>query len=67
VLTYPWRIVCALLLVSLWMTLIFTGWVFYGLTHILLAAAVILFPWKSLPRETDGEAPSPQGDRGGAG
>jgi hypothetical protein len=44
------RAAAALLLFSTWMGLLFAGLVFGGALHLLLVAAALLFPWRSLPR-----------------
>ncbi len=38
----------ALGLVGLWMALLFAGWPAGGLTHLLLVAALVLWPWRAL-------------------
>ena len=42
------RAAVALLLFSSWMALLFAGFVFRGGVHLLLLAALVLFPWKAL-------------------
>jgi hypothetical protein len=42
------RAAFALLLLSCWLALLFAGFAFGGGVHLLLLAALILFPWKSL-------------------
>lgn len=39
------RAALAVGLVSAWMVALFVGWVAWGLTHLLLAAALVAFPW----------------------
>jgi len=41
------RAALALLLFSGWMALLFWGFAFHGGVHLLLAAALALFPWKA--------------------
>ncbi|HVT16025.1 MAG TPA: DUF5670 family protein [Thermoanaerobaculia bacterium] len=48
------RAAVALLLLSGWLALLFAGWSAGGAVHLLLVAALVLFPWRSLP----GEAPN---------
>jgi hypothetical protein len=36
-------------LVSSWLTLLFVGWTLGGGVHLLLAAALVIFPWRDLP------------------
>lgn len=33
---------------SAWMLLLFSGWFFGGAVHLLLVAALVLFPWRWL-------------------
>ncbi|HEX9943930.1 MAG TPA: hypothetical protein VGG03_18105 [Thermoanaerobaculia bacterium] len=42
------RAALALLLFSSWLALLFAGFVFAGAVHLLLLAALILFPWRAL-------------------
>lgn len=42
------RAALALLLFSGWMGLLFAGFAFGGAIHLLLLAALLLFPWKAL-------------------
>jgi len=42
------RACLALLLFSSWLALLFAGFAFGGGVHLLLVAAVALFPWKAL-------------------
>jgi len=42
------RAAVALLLFSSWMALLFAGFAFRGGVHLLLLAALVLFPWKAL-------------------
>jgi hypothetical protein len=52
------RAALALLLLSAWMGLLFAGILMGGALHLLLPAAALLFPWRSLaPRQ-----PSAEGD-----
>lgn len=43
------RSALALLLFSSWLTLLFSGFALHGAVHLLLAAALVLFPWRALP------------------
>ncbi len=43
------RAAAALLLVSIWMGLLFAGFLLHGALHLLLAGAAVMFPWRSLP------------------
>ncbi len=36
----------ALPLLSLWLVLLFAGWTLGGAVHLLLLAALVLFPWR---------------------
>lgn len=42
------RTILALLLFSSWLALLFAGFAFRGGVHLLLLAALLLFPWKAL-------------------
>jgi hypothetical protein len=42
------RTIVALLLFTSWMALLFAGFAFKGGVHLLLLAALLLFPWKAL-------------------
>jgi hypothetical protein len=42
------RTIVALLLFSSWLALLFAGFAFRGGVHLLLLAALVLFPWKAL-------------------
>jgi len=42
------RAACALILFSSWMALLFAGFAFRGGVHLLLLAALVVFPWKAL-------------------
>jgi hypothetical protein len=46
------RAAAALLLFSAWMGLLFAGFLLHGALHLLLVAAALLFPWRSLPPST---------------
>jgi len=52
------RAAFALLLISAWLALLFSGWAFGGAVHLLLAGALVLFPWKAAAgaRTLDDEA-----------
>jgi hypothetical protein len=52
------RAALALALVSGWMALLFWGFALGGAVHLLLAAGLALFPWRS----ASASAPSPPGD-----
>lgn len=41
------RLYLSALCLSAWLILLFTGWTFAGATHLLLPAALLLFPWRS--------------------
>jgi hypothetical protein len=41
----------ALLLLSGWLALLLAGWTAGGAVHLLLVAALVLFPWRGLPGE----------------
>jgi hypothetical protein len=45
------RAVFALLLISAWLALLFSGLAFGGAVHLLLGAALILFPWRAASPE----------------
>jgi hypothetical protein len=53
------RAALSLLLFSGWMALLFWGFVFHGGVHLLLAAALSLFPWKAAGARTLPPGPSP--------
>ena len=53
------RAALALLLFSGWMALLFWGFAFHGGVHLLLAAALALFPWKAARTLTPGPSPDP--------
>jgi len=38
----------SLSLVSAWLAGLFAGWLAHGALHLLLAGALVLFPWKAL-------------------
>jgi len=42
------RAVISSALLSAWLILLFIGWSFGGAVYLLLAAALILFPWRQL-------------------
>ena len=42
------RAVLSSALLSAWLILLFTGWSFGGAVYLLLAAALVLFPWRQL-------------------
>lgn len=41
------RAALALLVCGLWLTLLFFGAAFHGAVHLLLAASLFLFPWRT--------------------
>ena len=41
------RAALALILLSCWLALLFAGFVLGGAVHLLLAAALVLFPWRA--------------------
>ena len=45
------RLVSSAALLSAWLILLFVGWVLGGAVHLLLAASLLLFPWRVRPRE----------------
>lgn len=42
------RLLISATLVSTWLVLLFTGWAFGGAVYLLLAAALVVFPWTAL-------------------
>lgn len=48
------RAAAALLAISLWMTLLFAGVALGGAVHLLLAAALAVFPWRWLGADPAG-------------
>jgi hypothetical protein len=42
------KLVLSSVLLSAWLLLLMIGWTFGGAVYLLLPAALILFPWKSL-------------------
>lgn len=48
------RTALAMAALSAWMLSLFSGWVFNGAVHLLLAAALVLFPWRWLRTPVDG-------------
>lgn len=40
------QICLAALLVGLWLACLFVGWAWGGAVHLLLVAALVLFPWR---------------------
>jgi hypothetical protein len=51
------RAIFALILISAWLALLFSGLAFGGAVHLLLAAALVLFPWRAAagPQSTERE------------
>ncbi len=47
------RLALSMALISAWLILLLTGWVLGGATHLLLAAALVLFPWREIPYSDD--------------
>lgn len=43
-----WRLLAACGLASVWWVLLFGGWIAGGAIHLLLVAAALLGPWRSL-------------------
>jgi len=41
------RAALSLVLFSSWLALLFSGFAFHGAVHLLLAAALALFPWRA--------------------
>jgi hypothetical protein len=41
------RAVFSLILISAWLALLFSGLAFGGAVHLLLGAALVLFPWRA--------------------
>jgi hypothetical protein len=50
------RAALAVGLVSVWLVALFVGWVAWGLTHLLFAAALVAFPWRVALGGADGGA-----------
>ena len=50
------RALLSLILISAWLALLFSGLAFGGAVHLLLVAALALFPWR-VAASTQGEAP----------
>jgi len=46
------RLLAAATAIAAWMVLLFTGFALGGFVHALLLLAVLLAPWRSLPRST---------------
>lgn len=47
----PYLQIClAALLVGLWLAFLFVGWAWGGAVHVLLVAALVVFPWKAVAR-----------------
>lgn len=51
------RAALALAALSAWLVLLFSGWTIAGAVHLLLAAAVALFPWRAAVARDHGEEP----------
>ena len=45
------RLLPSLLAVAAWLILLFSGFALGGAVHLLLVAALVLFPWKTPPAE----------------
>lgn len=56
------RAASALICFSLWLALLFLGWVLGGAVYLLLLAAFVLFPWRSL-RAEEARGPGGPSDR----
>lgn len=56
------RATAALGLTGLWMALLFAGWAAGGLTHLLLLAALVLWPWSALAPRGEPSASDPPAD-----
>jgi len=41
------RALSGLILISAWLALLFLGWAFGGAVHLLLVAALAVFPWRA--------------------
>ena len=54
------RLVGAATAIAAWLVLLFTGWAFGGLVHLLVVAALFLVPWRAAPRSTAGVVDDPQ-------
>lgn len=59
------RLYLSCLLVSSWLALLLTGNAFGGLVHLLLAAALILFPWRAAASGVRTDDPEDTPDAGG--
>lgn len=55
------RILSAAVAIAGWMVLLFLGWSFGGLVHLLLVAGIVAVPWKNLPGSTAKIVDDPQG------
>jgi hypothetical protein len=53
------RAVFALILISSWLALLFSGLAFRGAVHVFLIAALVLFPWRAALGP-----PPPEGEEG---
>jgi len=42
------RLLISAALLSTWLVLLFSGWAFGGVVYLLLAAALVVFPWTAL-------------------
>lgn len=55
------RLLLAASAFSAWLVLLFTGWSFGGAVHLLLLAALLLFPWREAARPVE-DAPASQSE-----
>ncbi len=46
------RLVASAACLSAWLMLLFSGYSLAGAVHLLLAAALVLFPWKAIPSDS---------------
>ncbi|HSS49250.1 MAG TPA: hypothetical protein VLX28_09900 [Thermoanaerobaculia bacterium] len=53
------RALLSLILISAWLALLFSGRAFGGAVHLLLAAALAVFPWRAAAKGTTGTAETP--------
>ncbi|MFY9824515.1 MAG: hypothetical protein WAM82_24275 [Thermoanaerobaculia bacterium] len=52
------RALSGLILISGWLALLFSGWAFGGAVHLLLVAALAVFPWREAAAARRGGADS---------
>lgn len=53
------RAAVALVLFSSWLALLFAGFALGGAIHLVLVAALVLFPWRASAKEASGEEERP--------